>query len=162
MVDKVMYSSKNQEWSTPQLLFDNLNKEFHFTLDPAATAENARCKKFYTIEDNGLWQPWAGSVWLNPPYGKGRIIEPWIEKIVAEVSAGNCTVVALLPARTDTIWFHEYVFPYISQLRLVYGRLKFDDGKGSAPFPSMIAIYDGSPLKYPPPVFACDKLGNIL
>jgi len=162
MVDKVMFSSDKVEWPTPQPLFDNLDKEFHFTLDPAATAENAKCKNFYTVKENGLMQPWYGNVWLNPPYGKGRIIEPWLEKTVMEVGAGNCLVVALLPARTDTIWFHENVFPYVSQLRLVYGRLEFVGGEHTAPFPSMIAVYFHSRPEYPPPVFTCDKLGNIL
>ena len=161
MVDKVMFSSKSVEWPTPQPLFDNLDKEFHFTLDPAATKENAKCENYYTVEDNGLMQPWTGNVWLNPPYGKGRIIEPWIDKTVLEVCAGNCMVVALLPARVDTIWFHEGVFPYVSQLRFIYGRLKFEGGKDTAPFPSVIAVYDGIPTKYPPPVWTCDKLGNI-
>jgi len=162
MVDKVMFSSKSVEWETPQDLFQNLDDEFHFTLDPAATKENAKCKNFYTVEENGLIQPWHGTAWLNPPYGKGRIIEPWIEKVITEVSAGNCIVVALLPARTDTIWFHENVMPYASQIRLIKGRLRFVGGKDTAPFPSMIVLYDGAPFKYPPPFYQCDRTGNFL
>lgn len=132
----VHYSSKTPEWSTPQAFFDTLDAEFDFTLDPAATKENAKCKKFYTEEENGLKQDWKGErVFVNPPYG--RVIGDWVKKM-SESGAEVC--VALLPARTDTRWFHQYIYGK-AQVRLLKGRLKFGDSKTSAPFPSMVVVW---------------------
>lgn len=128
-----MYSSTTPEWSTPQYLFDELDKEFHFTLDPCATKENAKCKKFYTREDDGLSKSWKGeTVFMNPPYG--REIGKWVAKISSEGG------VALLPARTDTKWFHDYIYKK-AEVRFIKGRLKFGGSKNSAPFPSMVVIF---------------------
>lgn len=134
----VHFSSKTDMWSTPKKFFEELNKEFHFTLDPCATAENATCEKFYTEEDNGLIQNWDGeTVFMNPPYG--REIGKWVRKAVE--SRGG-VVVMLLPARTCTRWFHDYIYNNKKcEIRLLKGRLKFGDAKASAPFPSMIVIY---------------------
>lgn len=134
MINKGLMTSKSGEWETPQDLFHSLDKEFHFTLDPCATKENAKCKKFYTKEDDGLKQDWTGErVFMNPPYG--REIGKWVKK--AKESALG--VVALLPARTDTKWFHDYVQG--SEIRFIKGRLKFSNSHNSAPFPSMIVIF---------------------
>ncbi len=134
---ETMFSSKTSEWSTPQDLFDELNKEFNFTLDPCATKENAKCKKFYTKEDDGLSKDWHGEVvFMNPPYG--REIGLWVRKI-SRVGVGG---VALLPARTDTRWFHDYIYENKKvEIRFIKGRLKFGGCKNSAPFPSMIVIF---------------------
>ena len=131
----LMFSSKTDLWATPQYLFDELNEEFNFTLDPCATADNAKCKKYYTIEDDGLSKDWSNDiVFMNPPYG--REIKKWMKKAYES----NTTVVCLVFARTDTKWFHDYVYGK-AEIRFIKGRVKFGDSKNSAPFPSMIAIY---------------------
>ncbi len=133
----VHFSSATDAWATPQEVFDELNREFQFTLDPCATKENATCKKFYTKEDNGLLQSWEGErVFCNPPYG--REIGKWVKKAY-EASEGGATVVCLLPARTDTKWFHEYCKQ--GEIRFIKGRLKFGEAKNSAPFPSMVVVF---------------------
>lgn len=138
-MNDVLFSSKSVIWETPQDLFDKLNAEFHFDLDVCALPENAKCEKYYTPEDDGLLQPWNGVCWCNPPYG--RTIGKWIQKAY-ETFAGGGTVVMLLPARTDTKWFHEYIYNK-AEIRFIKGRLKFGDSKNAAPFPSMIVIFDG-------------------
>lgn len=134
----VMFSSKTDLWETPQKLFDELDQEFHFTLDVCALPENAKCEKFYTPDDDGLSKPWDGVVWCNPPYG--RQIGKWV---LAGLDASRCrksTVVMLLPARTDTRWFHDCILGK-AEIRFIRGRLKFGNAKNSAPFPSMIVIF---------------------
>ena len=136
----VMFSSKTDEWSTPQDFFDELNKEFNFTLDPCATPENAKCKKYYTKEDDGLKQDWSGeTVFCNPPYG--RAIKDWVKKCYEESKKPNTTVVMLIPARTDTSYFHDYIYHKAKEIRFIRGRLKFGNAKNSAPFPSMVVIF---------------------
>lgn len=139
MNKELMFSSKTDMWETPQDLFNNLNEEFHFTLDVCATKENAKCDKYYTIEDDGLSKSWKGICWCNPPYG--RQINLWVKKAYNEFINNNSTIVMLLPARTDTKWFHEFILEK-SEIRLIKGRLKFGDSKTGAPFPSMIIVYD--------------------
>lgn len=130
-------TSKTQEWATPQDLFDELEREFRFTLDPCSTAANAKCDRFFTAEDDGLLQSWQGErVFMNPPYG--RAVQKWVEKAHSE-SRGGATVVCLLPSRTDTRWWHDYCMK--GEIRFVRGRLYFGDGKGRAPFPSAIVIF---------------------
>ncbi|MDT0745472.1 phage N-6-adenine-methyltransferase [Mammaliicoccus sciuri] len=137
----VHFSSKTNEWSTPQTFFDELDKEFNFTLDPCATHDNAKCKKYYTIEDDGLLQDWSKDiVFMNPPYG--REIKYWVQKAYEE-SLKGATVVCLIPARTDTSYWHEYIFGKADDIRFIKGRLKFGDGKNSAPFPSAVIVYKG-------------------
>lgn len=134
---KTLFSSASDEWSTPQALFDELHKEFFFTVDVAASAENAKVKKFYTKEDNGLYKDWDQEiVWCNPPYSG---IYEWVKKAH---NCGSRRVVMLIPARTDTKWFHEFIYknPNV-EIRFIKGRLKFGDSKNSAPFPSMIVIF---------------------
>lgn len=139
----VMFSSKSDVWETPQDLFDRLDEEFHFDLDVCALPENAKCRKFYTPEMDGISQPWEGVCWCNPPYG--RSIGEWVRKAFMSMATGS-KVVMLLPARTDTKWFHEYIYqnPKV-EVRFIKGRLKFGNrgGGNSAPFPSMIVIFHG-------------------
>ena len=137
---KMMFSSATDMWATPQSFFDELNNEFHFTLDPCATKANAKCNKFYTIDEDGLQQNWKGEVvFCNPPYGK--MISSWVRKCSQESKKPNTTVVALLPARTDTRYFHDYIYGKVKEIRFIKGRLKFGDSKNSAPFPSMVVIF---------------------
>ena len=124
-------------WATPQKFFDDLNREFEFTLDVCAISDNAKCSKFFTQEIDGLKQNWDNEiVWMNPPYGRG--IGAWVKK-ASEAMGG--VVVCLLPARTDTKWFHDYIYNK-AEIRFLKGRVRFG-GKGPAPFPSMIVIFKG-------------------
>ena len=131
-----MYSSKTDLWETPQELFDELNAIWHFETDVCAIPTNAKCERYYTPEIDGLAQEWRGVCWCNPPYG--RQIGKWVKK-AAESSA---TVVMLLPARTDTAWFHDYCLPH-GDITFLRGRLKFGGGQNAAPFPSMIVVFKG-------------------
>lgn len=136
-MDNIHFSSKTEEWATPQDFIDKLNNEFHFTLDVCSTHENAKCEKHYTKHDDGLSQNWTGEVvWCNPPYG--RQMPKWIQKCAAHGKQG--VAVMLIPARTDTKAFHEYIYGK-SEIRFVKGRLKFGGRKNSAPFPSMIVVF---------------------
>ena len=137
-VNRVMFSSKTDLWETPQHLFNELNTEFNFEIDVCALPENAKCKKYFTPEEDGLQQEWKGTCWMNPPYG--RQISKWVKKAY-ESSLKGATVVCLLPARTDTKWWHEYCMK--GEIRFIRGRLKFGDAKNSAPFPSAIVIFRG-------------------
>lgn len=134
MNNDLFFSSKSEEWATPQDFFEQIDKEFHFNLDVCATAENAKCDKYYTKEQDGLSQEWDGIIWCNPPYG--RSIGMWVKKAYES----KATVVLLVPARTDTKWFHDYVLGK-AEVRFVKGRLKFGGCKNSAPFPSMLVVY---------------------
>lgn len=139
MNTELMFSSKTDLWETPQDLFDKLNNEFQFTLDVCATPENAKCDKFYTEEQDGLKHPWKGTVWCNPPYGRG--IGQWVRRALFASVSGS-TVVMLLPARTDTKWFHDYIYKRNNvEIRFIRGRLKFGGSKNSAPFPSMVVVF---------------------
>ena len=140
MNNELMFSSKTDLWSTPNVFFDKLNDEFHFTLDPCSTHENAKCYKHFTEEENGLLQDWSNEVvFCNPPYG--RQIKHWVKKAYEESQKDNTKVVMLIPARTDTIYFHEYIY-HKAEIRFIKGRLKFGNAKNSAPFPSMVVIFE--------------------
>ena len=137
-ISSVLYSSRSEEWATPPDFFASLDAEFGFTLDPCATLENAKCTNFYTKTENGLDQDWSGHiVFCNPPYG--RNIGDWAKKCY-EASLDGATVVLLVHSRTDTRYFHNWIYGK-AELRFVKGRLKFGDGKQSAPFPSLVAIF---------------------
>lgn len=136
----VMFSSATDNWSTPQDFFDKLNDEFHFTLDVCADENNHKCEHYYTKEIDGLSRPWVGTVWCNPPYG--RKIGEWVRRAYISSQIGSATVVMLLPARTDTRWFHDYIYNKSNtEIRFIKGRLKFGGCKNSAPFPSMVVIF---------------------
>lgn len=138
MINAGLFTSNTNEWSTPQQTYDELNREFNFNLDPCATKENAKCSRYFTQSDDGLKQSWDNAnVFCNPPYG--REIGLWVKK-ASECQGGVC--VMLIPARTDTKYFHDYIYnkPNV-EIRFIKGRLKFGDSKNSAPFPSMIAIW---------------------
>ena len=133
-----MFSSKTPEWETPQDFFDALDAEFHFTLDPCSTDANAKCKKHYTMAEDGLTQDWTGErVYCNPPYG--REMPKWIRKCYDHMMGGGIAVM-LIPARTDTKAFHDYIYGK-AELRFVRGRLKFGGATNSAPFPSMVVVF---------------------
>lgn len=138
-MNRVLFSSKSENWETPLQFFQELDAEFHFDLDVCALPENAKCTRYYTPEDDGLSQPWNGTCWCNPPYG--RRISAWVKK----AAESETTVVMLLPARTDTKWFHEYIYGK-AEVRFIKGRLKFGGSKNSAPFPSMVVIFRGGDL----------------
>jgi len=133
----VHFSSNTVEWPTPQWLFDALDAEFGFTLDPCSTHENAKCAKHYTREDNGLLKSWADEVvWMNPPYGDE--IKTWMAKAHGASRHEGATVVCLVPARTDTEWWHRYAMKH--EIRLMKGRVRFEGGESNAPFPSAIVV----------------------
>lgn len=136
---KVHYSSETNEWETPQNIFDELNDEFNFMLDPCATKENAKTDKFFTIEDDGLSQEWTETTFMNPPYG--REIKKWVKKAFEESLKGT-VVVCLIPARTDTSYWHDYIFNNACEIRFIRRRIKFGDSKTDAPFPSAIVIFN--------------------
>ena len=136
-----MFASSSDEWSTPQELFDELNAEFHFDLDPCATQDNAKCETFYTLQENGLEHSWGGCrVFCNPPYSE---ISKWVEKCYREGCKDNTTVVLLIPSRTDTRYFHNFIYQR-TEIRFIKGRLRFGDKQDNAPFPSMIVIFRGA------------------
>ncbi|WP_213470256.1 DNA N-6-adenine-methyltransferase [Staphylococcus caprae] len=135
----VHFSSKSNEWYTPQYLFDELNEKYQFTLDPCASHENAKCDKYFTIEDDGLTKDWSKDiVFMNPPYG--RNIKRWIKKAYEE-SVKGATVVCLIPARTDTTYWHDYIFNNAYNIKFLKGRIKFGGAVNSAPFPSAIVVF---------------------
>ena len=134
MINQGMFTSTTDQWATPQDFFDKLNKEFGFTLDVCALPENTKCNAYYTPEIDGLSQMWHGTCWCNPPYGRG--IGAWIKK----ASEAKATVVCLVPARTDTAWWHDYAMK-ADDIRFIRGRLKFGGSKNSAPFPSAVLVY---------------------
>lgn len=146
-MQSVHFQSGNKEWETPEAFFKPYEKEFNIKLDVCATAENAKCKAFFDKKINGLHASWAmvhdlvrdGEVacWMNPPYGRG--IEKWVKKAYDEALKG-VTTIALLPARTDTSWFHNHIYNK-HEVRFLKGRIKFVDAEGSAPFPSMIVVF---------------------
>ena len=145
----LMFSSANNRWCTPKDFFNKLDQEFDFTLDPCCTEKSALCKQYFTPNEDGLKQNWGGyRVFVNPPYG--RQIGKWVKKCYEEGQKPNTTVVMLIPARTDTRYFHDYIFGK-TEIRFIKGRLKFinldyegdekDRKMSSAPFPSCIVIF---------------------
>lgn len=146
-MNAALLSSKNMNWCTPIDFFNRLDAEFHFVLDVAATDATAKCKNYFTPETDGLTQSWErsdGAVFCSPPYG--REIGKWVKKAYEESRKHDTTIVLLIPARTDTTYFHDYIYKR-AEIRFVCGRLKFTDENGvagdAAPFPSMVVIYNG-------------------
>lgn len=144
MNTKVMFSSNSDEWATPEDFFNMINQEFHFNLDPCATSENHKCEKFFTMEQNGLNMDWGGyRVFCNPPYSN---VAEWVAKCYEEGCKENTLVCMLIPARTDTRYFHDYILNR-SEVRFIKGRLKFGQSKNPAPFPSMLVVFYGAKVK---------------
>lgn len=137
MDTSVHFSSASDDWPTPQDFFDKVNQEFGFTLDPCSSENNAKCETFFTREDDGLTQEWTGRVWMNPPYG--RTIGQWMKKAYESVGGAAELVVCLVPARTDTAWWHDYAMK--GEVRFIRGRLKFGGHRNSAPFPNALVVF---------------------
>jgi len=138
-ITKGLTSTGNIVAETPKYLFDKISSIFNFSLDVCALPENAKCESYYTPEDDGLSKPWRGGVWCNPPYG--REISSWVKKAYEESQKEyNSFVLMLLPARTDTKWWWEYVQGKAT-LFFIKGRVKFGDHNVGAPFPSVLALY---------------------
>ena len=140
-MNSILFSSKSDEWATPREVFESLNSEFHFDLDPCASESNHKCDTYYTAEEDGLQHAWGEHrVFCNPPYSE---IDKWVEKAYRKSRNDNTLVVLLIPARTDTRYFHNFIYQR-AEIRFVKGRLKFNQSKNSAPFPTMIVIYRGA------------------
>ena len=130
--------TENRE--TPQDLFDELNEEFHFTLDPCATAENHKCDRWISEEEDGLKSDWGGQrVFCNPPY---KYNKEWVKKAYYESRKPDTVVVLLIPSRTDTQYFHNYIY-HRAEIRFLEGRLRFGNSSQNAPFASMLVIFRG-------------------
>ncbi len=134
-----LLTSKTNEWSTPPAFFEKLEQQYGpFTLDPCATAENAKCERFFTKDDDGLTKSWEGeTVFMNPPYG--RAVGHWMEKAYMESTKHNATVICLVPARTDTGWWHRFAMK--GDITFIRGRLRFGGTKHPAPFPSAVVVF---------------------
>jgi phage N-6-adenine-methyltransferase len=140
-LNRGMFTSASDEWETPKKFFDAVDKVFHFTLDVCANRRNAQCPCFYTKEEDGLSRAWTGVCWMNPPYG--REISRWVRKAYESSLSGESVIVCLLPARTDTRWWHDYVISRADGVRFVKGRIKFSR-RGPAPFPSALVVFGDS------------------
>lgn len=152
--EESLFSSRRQDWATPRALFNRLDEEFGFTLDAAATQENAKCEVFISPKDDALSSDWSksnagGAVWLNPPYG--REVALWLKKAYEESKKG-LTVVCLVFARTDTRWFHEFAMR-AHEVRLIRGRVRFEGASNCAPAPSCLVIFRGCCCDYGSPRF---------
>lgn len=146
-LNESQYMSNKDEWETPQPVFDKLDGEFHFTLDPCASDENKKCDKYFTKEIDGLIQSWSDdTVYMNPPYGKE--LAKWVRKAFEESQNGT-VVVCLIPSRTDTRFWHEFVMR-AREIRFVTPRLSFVGSDNKAPFPASVVVFDpsytGSPI----------------
>lgn len=140
MNKELMFSSKDMTWSTPQDFYDKLHSEFNFNLDSCCEIHTAKCPEFFTKEDDGLTKDWAGkTVFCNPPYG--RELGVWVEKCYNEAQKPGTTVVMLIPSRTDTQYFHNYIYKKAGEVRFIKGRLKFGGAQNPAPFPSMVVVF---------------------
>ena len=138
----VLFSSKKMDWSTPPAFFDTLNEEFNFTLDACASSKNNKCDNFFTTNEDSLIQSWEGNtVFCNPPYGSG--IKHWVKKCFEEGQKPKTKVVMLIPSRTDTRYWHDYVMRS-QRIYFIKGRLKFGGSDTSAPFPSAVVVFDGT------------------
>ena len=137
----LFFSSKSNDWSTPQDFYDKLDEEFHFDLDPCASDDNHKCDKYFTEAEDGLLQNWGGcTVFCNPPYG--REVKKWVKKCAEEAKKPNTIVVLLIFARTETSYFHDYIYnkPNV-EVRFIRGRLHFGENKNPAPFGSMVVVF---------------------
>lgn len=139
-VNSSMFLSGTDEWGTPKDLFDQLDSEFHFNLDVASTDGNCKCEMHFTKEDDGLKRDWSGRrVFCNPPYSQ---ISRWVEKCYREGCKDNTLVVMLIPARTDTKYFHNFIVNR-AEIRFLSKRLSFEGSNNKAPFPVLVVIFRG-------------------
>lgn len=137
-MNPVLLSSAKHDYGTPRDLFERYNRIYRFTLDACAQPHNAKCKRYFTPEQDALHQRWTGRVWCNPPY---RNLADWVSHARLQVVNGDAAVVVmLLPARTDTRVFHQVILPH-ADIEFLPGRIKFDGATGPAPFPSMIVVF---------------------
>jgi phage N-6-adenine-methyltransferase len=142
--NNVLFQSSSDEWETPKDLFEKLNYKYNFNTDLCATEVNHKCDQYFTKQHDGLIQKWRGVCWCNPPYSN---ITAWVHKAVMESYNGTLTVM-LIPARTDTKWFHNYIYKNSDvDIEFIKGRLKFSGSKWNAPFPSMIVIFKPQPQR---------------
>lgn len=140
MLSPVVFSSIRMDWPTPGYIYDPLNARYQFTCDVAADIENTKCIKFYDQDQDGLSKDWSQDRnWMNPPYG--RAISHWVKKAAQTIYEPGCFTVGLLPARTDTAWFHDHIHGKAKSVTFLRGRIKFEGAKNGAPFPSMIVIW---------------------
>jgi site-specific DNA-methyltransferase (adenine-specific) len=167
----VSFSAKSDEWETPLDFYQGLDSIYHFTLDPCSTSDNAKCKKFFTAKENGLEQSWKGeTVFINPPYSN---ISDWAKKCNYEYIRNNATTVMLIPARTDTDYFHLYCMEATSY-GFVHHRLCFEnrslpswrsDGshkKSPAPYPSILIIHDPKERGTPVTIRRYNRKGLVI
>jgi phage N-6-adenine-methyltransferase len=153
-----MFTNRTDEWGTPKALFNTLNERYKFTLDPCASHENAKCERYITAEQDGLKANWGGSrVFVNPPYSQSAL---WLKKCYEEHLAGTFVVV-LIPCRTDTRYFHDYAMK-ASTVFLIKGRLKYNDARQSAPFPSCLLVFNGTQHNRTTTFLAMSTNGAIL
>jgi site-specific DNA-methyltransferase (adenine-specific) len=147
VVSNILFSSKSDEWTTPKDFYDKLDKEYKFVFDLACSKDNCKTRDGFTIEDDAIEQDWynitldtkGGWLWLNPPYSKCK---EFVDKSYSEMLLG-AKIVMLIPSRTDTKWFHEFIYNKEGvRIKFIKGRLKFGDSKNSAPFPSMLVIFN--------------------
>lgn len=137
-MNNVHFTSNTCEWETPISFFNKIKERYGvFDLDVCATEENKKAATFFDEQTNGLNQSWTGRCWMNPPYG--RTIGKWMKKAFEESKKNNATVICLVPARTDTAWWHDYAMK--GTIEFIRGRLKFGNSKNSAPFPSALVVF---------------------
>jgi phage N-6-adenine-methyltransferase len=138
---KTKFESHKQEWETPADLFEPLHREFQFTIDLAADKTNAKCDRYYDASIDALAQAWEGTCWLNPPYGaKQHKLSDWVKKAYLESQKPGCTVVMLIPARTNTRWWHDYCMQ-AAEIRFLNGRPKFGDATHGLPQPLALLVF---------------------
>lgn len=154
-LNRGMFTSDREDWATPSAFFKKLDDQFNFTLDPCASASNTTCARYFNKRMDGLKQDWYGNVFMNPPYG--RQIGKWLEKAVLEAQTHANFVICLIPARTDTIWWHEHVMPNAKIIYFVKGRLKFIGAENSAPFPSAVVWFNGFQYSHEPQIKTMER-----
>lgn len=135
-LNRGMFTSAREDWETPDELYDKYNRRYHFTVDVCADEKNHKCARYFTKDQDGLKQNWDGErCWCNPPYGKA------VAEFVKKAVESKALTVMLIPARTDTMWFHTYIYMRYP-VEFIKGRITFKGAKHNAPFPSMIVIVD--------------------
>lgn len=158
------FSSQKIEYGTPQPFFDGVVKCYgSFDRDVCASHENYKVKPYWTIEEDALKQEWNGFLWMNPPYAKNEIIN-WVQKAFESTYNNGANIIALLPMRSDTKWFQNYVLKpqYISQIVIIKGRLSFEGGKTTSAFPSVVVHYDYNHKRKNIQFFTADRKFRIL